>query len=95
MGLWPILPGFIRQIRLESTENPWDHLFQLTYFVGFGIAFGVHWLLHTVFPVPGQSGGGIFWMKWRGGPTDERLEREGVKEMDGEEKGSGSHTEVN
>ena len=56
MGLWPVLPGFVRSIKGTSDDSGFDHLYQLTYFYGFFVAGFVYWTLHTAFPVPRQTG---------------------------------------
>ncbi|KAL1303023.1 hypothetical protein AAFC00_003336 [Neodothiora populina] len=61
MGLWPLLPGFIRAIKgTASSANGWDHLYQISYFYGFCVAMLVHWGLHTAFPAKKQKASGPF-----------------------------------
>lgn len=60
MGLWPVLPGFAREIEGVSSGNSWDHLYDITYFYGFFIALSTYWALHTAFPVPRQTGSSPF-----------------------------------
>lgn len=50
MGIWPLLPGFVRQIRGTSNGSGWDHLYDLSYFFGFLVALLVHWGLFVVVP---------------------------------------------
>jgi NCS1 family nucleobase:cation symporter-1 len=33
MGLWPVLPGFVRSIKGTSDNNGWDHLYQLSTYI--------------------------------------------------------------
>ena len=63
MGLWPLLPGFIRQIRGTSNYSGWDHLYEISYFAGFVISFTVYWLLNISSPVPGRRGNSPFLLK--------------------------------
>ncbi|WPV16563.1 hypothetical protein CLAFUW4_06506 [Fulvia fulva] len=69
MGIWPVLPGFVRTIREVSFGNGWDRPFRyscscspllrfslITYFYGFFSALLIYWILHTAFPVPRQTG---------------------------------------
>jgi nucleobase:cation symporter-1, NCS1 family len=60
MGLWPVLPGFARAIQGTQTGSGWDHLYDVTYFYGFFMALTVYWTLHTIFPVPRQTGSSPF-----------------------------------
>ncbi|ERF70196.1 hypothetical protein EPUS_00384 [Endocarpon pusillum Z07020] len=60
MGVWPMLPGFARQVRGVSAYNGWDNIFRINFFVGLGIAFAVHAVLHAVFPAPGGRGSSPF-----------------------------------
>ncbi len=46
MGVWPLLPGFARQVRGISDYSGWDNIFRINFFVGLGIAFIVHAVLH-------------------------------------------------
>jgi len=56
MGIWPLLPGFVRQIRGRSNGSGWDHLYDLSYFFGFLMALLVHWGLSVVVPDGTQRG---------------------------------------
>ncbi|KAK4501382.1 hypothetical protein PRZ48_007191 [Zasmidium cellare] len=60
MGIWPTLPGFARSIEEVSANNGWDHIYQITYFYGFFSALLIYWALHTLFPVPKQTGSSPF-----------------------------------
>jgi NCS1 family nucleobase:cation symporter-1 len=60
MGLWPLLPGFVRAVKMTSDYTSWDNVYDINYFLGFIIAFVVHLGLHTVFPAAGQRGEGRF-----------------------------------
>ncbi|KAF7510903.1 hypothetical protein GJ744_005733 [Endocarpon pusillum] len=60
MGVWPMLPGFARQVRGVSAYNGWDNIFRINFFVGLGIAFAVYAVLHAVFPAPGGRGSSPF-----------------------------------
>jgi cytosine/uracil/thiamine/allantoin permease len=60
MGFWSLLPGFVRQVRGTYNYSGWDNIFRINFFVGFGIAFTVHAVLHAIFPAPGGRGGSPF-----------------------------------
>ncbi|EPE35347.1 hypothetical protein GLAREA_11046 [Glarea lozoyensis ATCC 20868] len=62
MGVWPLLPGFVRRVRTTSNGNGWDHVYDLSYFFGFFVSGVVHWVLHTLFPTPKQTGSSPFLM---------------------------------
>ncbi len=64
MGLWPLLPGFIRRIKGTNTPigNGWDHVYELSYFVGFLVAGVVYVGAHRLFPARGQTGSTPFKM---------------------------------
>lgn len=55
-----MLPGFARQVRGVSAYHGWDNIFRINFFVGLGIAFAVHAVLHAVFPAPGGRGSSPF-----------------------------------
>lgn len=63
MGIWPLLPGFIRRIRGVSDGNGWDHIYDLSYFFGFFVSGTLHWALHTAFPAKKQTGASPFEME--------------------------------
>ena len=60
MGLWPLLPGFIREIRGTSNHSGWDHLYEISYFAGFVISFVVYLVLNALFPIRGRKGSSPF-----------------------------------
>ena len=55
-----MLPGFARQVRGTSSYSGWDNIFRINVFVGLGIAFTVHVVLHAIFPAPGGRGSSPF-----------------------------------
>lgn len=55
MGLWPLLPGFVRQIKGTSSGSGWDHLYDLSYFFGFLVALTIYWALSVAAPSKKQS----------------------------------------
>ena len=71
MGVWPLLPGFVRQVRGTSDYSAWDNLFELEFFIGFEIAFITHLGLHTLFPAPRKRGSSSFDTKDHGIPKSE------------------------
>ena len=60
MGFWPLLPGLIREVQGVFNGNGWDHLYNISYFFGFFIAFVLHWALSTLFPTERQTGDSPF-----------------------------------
>ncbi|CAG8983072.1 hypothetical protein HYALB_00006100 [Hymenoscyphus albidus] len=62
MGVWPLLPGFIRRIRVTADGSGWDHIYDLSYFFGFSMSGLIHWFLHAVFPMKKQRGSSPFEM---------------------------------
>lgn len=52
--------GFARAIQGISSNNGWDHLYQISYFYGFCVSLSVHALLHAVFPAERQRGSSPF-----------------------------------
>lgn len=66
MGVWPLLPGFARQVRGISDYSGWDKIFRINFFVGLGIAFIIHSVLHGIFPAPGARGSSSFGESKRG-----------------------------
>lgn len=63
MGLWPLLPGFVRSVRGTTANSGFDHIYFLSYFVGFFISFTVYWVLNLLFPIRGQHGSSPFVME--------------------------------
>jgi NCS1 family nucleobase:cation symporter-1 len=57
------IAGFIRRVRGVSGGNGWDHIYDLSYFFGFLVSGTIHWLLHTAFPAPKQTGASPFVME--------------------------------
>ncbi|KIW27545.1 uncharacterized protein PV07_07273 [Cladophialophora immunda] len=60
MALWPMLPGFAREVKGTSDGNGWDRLYQMSYFFGFITAGLLYWTFHTLFPVERQTGSSPF-----------------------------------
>lgn len=60
MGLWPLLPGLIREVRGISDGSGWDHVYDISYFFGFSIAFLLYWALSAAFPTYKQTGASPF-----------------------------------
>lgn len=56
----PLLPGLIRRIKGNSNSSGWDHLYDISYFFGFLIAFVLYWVLSEVFPTERQTGDSPF-----------------------------------
>ncbi|KAI9797072.1 MAG: hypothetical protein M1833_005677 [Piccolia ochrophora] len=56
MGTWPLIPGFVRRVRLTSDGNGWDHIHDLSYFYGFVTALVAYRLLYYVAPMERQTG---------------------------------------
>jgi NCS1 family nucleobase:cation symporter-1 len=54
------IAGFIRRVRGVSDDNGWDRIYDLSYFFGFLVSGTIHWLLHTAFPAPKQTGASPF-----------------------------------
>lgn len=52
--------GFARAIQGISSNNGWDHLYQISYFYGFCVSLTLHALLHAVFPAARQRGSSPF-----------------------------------
>lgn len=50
-----LLAGFARQIKGTSNGSGWDHLYDLSYFFGFLVAFLVYWGLSVTAPSDVQS----------------------------------------
>ncbi|KAI4143684.1 MAG: hypothetical protein LQ341_002852 [Variospora aurantia] len=72
MGLWPLLPGFVRTVRGEEEYSGWDNLVRLNVFIGLTVAFVVHFVLHTVLPARGSKGDSPFVNTDRGLFEDEQ-----------------------
>lgn len=74
MGLWPLLPGFVRTVRgMEEEYSGWDNMVRLNVFFGFTVAFVVHLGLHIVFPARGSRGNSPFAKTDRGILEDEHI----------------------
>jgi NCS1 family nucleobase:cation symporter-1 len=92
MGLWPLLPGFVREVQGTNTGNGWDHLYQISYFFGFFVALLCFWAFHTIFPVPRQTGSSPFVLE----AHIRRLHPDSAYESSTQDtvgKGSGGHNE--
>jgi NCS1 family nucleobase:cation symporter-1 len=63
IGTFPTLPGFARSIKGVSSDNGWDHIYQITYLYGFCSALLVYWAGHTIFLTPHQTGHSPFMLK--------------------------------
>lgn len=72
MGLWPLLPGFVRTVRGVEEYSGWSNLVRVNVFFGFMVAFMVHLGLHMVFPTPGSRGDSPFAKTDRGVLEDEQ-----------------------
>ena len=70
MGVWPLLPGFVRQARGISDYSGWDNILRISFFVGLGLAFIIHVVLHGIFPAPGGRGSSPFGERKQGVLTD-------------------------
>jgi nucleobase:cation symporter-1, NCS1 family len=57
------IAGFIRRVRGVSNGNGWDGIYDLSHFLGFFVSGTIHWLLHTAFPAPKQTGASAFLME--------------------------------
>lgn len=51
-----LLAGFARAIQGVSSDNGWDHLYEMAYLYGFFVSLTVHWALHAIFPAERQRG---------------------------------------
>lgn len=60
MGLWPLLPGFVREVRGVSNGNAWDHLYDISYFFGFFAALLSYWAFSALSPTQRQTGASPF-----------------------------------
>lgn len=60
MGFWPLLPGLIREARGVSDGSGWDHVYDISYFFGFCVAFSLYWGLSAAFPTERQTGDSPF-----------------------------------
>ncbi|KPI41863.1 Uracil permease [Cyphellophora attinorum] len=63
MALWPMLPGFVRNVKGISDGAGWDRLYQMSYFFGFLTAGLLYWAFHTIFPAEKQTGSSPFTLK--------------------------------
>lgn len=72
MGLWPLLPVFVRTVRGIEEYSGWDNLVRVNVFFGFAAAFVVHLGLHVVFPTRGSRGDSPFVKTDRGVIADEQ-----------------------
>ncbi|KAI9807843.1 MAG: hypothetical protein M1825_005148 [Sarcosagium campestre] len=59
-GLWPLLPGFVRNVQGVSSGNGWDHIYNLSYFYGFLSAFLLYRTLFYLAPMERQTGSSPF-----------------------------------
>lgn len=44
MALWPLLPGFVREVRGVSNGSVWEHSYNVSYSFGFFIALLSYWI---------------------------------------------------
>ena len=74
MGLWPLLPGFVRQVR-RSTDveawstvpyDGWERVYDLSYFFGVTVAGGLYASLSFIFRPAKMRGDEPFEMRRRG-----------------------------
>lgn len=79
MGLWPLLPGFVRSVQLRNDYSGWDNLYDIDYFFGFVVAGATHVGLNLLFPVSGQEGGSTFEVRDKGMG---RVRDSGVSDME-------------
>ena len=59
-GFAPLVPGLVREVQGVSNGSGWDHLYDLSYFYGFSVAFSLYWSLSTVVPYEKQTGDSPF-----------------------------------
>ncbi|MCJ1303880.1 hypothetical protein MMC08_006691 [Hypocenomyce scalaris] len=59
-ALWPMLPGFARQVKGVADGNGWDHLYQISYFFGFFVSGFLYWAFSAIFPIKRQTGSSPF-----------------------------------
>ncbi|KKY14581.1 putative ncs1 nucleoside transporter family protein [Phaeomoniella chlamydospora] len=70
-GLWPLLPGFVRQIKRSTTpdqwtnvpHNGWERLYDLSYFFGILVAAGLYAALSLAFNPKDMRGESAFELK--------------------------------
>ncbi|KAK6200683.1 hypothetical protein LQW54_009644 [Pestalotiopsis sp. IQ-011] len=60
LGMAPLLPGFARAVQGTSSNNGWDHIYQIAYFYGFVTSFTTYYVLYLVFPQERQRGSSPF-----------------------------------
>ena len=60
LALWPMLPGFARQVQGVADGNGWDHLYQISYFFGFFVSGFFYRAFSTIFPIERQTGSSPF-----------------------------------
>ena len=60
LGLWPMLPGFVRSAQGIESYGGWDNLHRFNFFFGFVVSFLVHLGLHTLLPSLGAKGDSPF-----------------------------------
>ena len=80
MGLWPLLPGFVQEIRGTSNQSGWDHLYEISYFAGFVVSFVVYLVLNALFPIRGRTGSSPFLHKGVGVLAASEDESSGLEE---------------
>ncbi|KAL8768546.1 MAG: hypothetical protein Q9209_005231 [Squamulea sp. 1 TL-2023] len=82
MGLWPLLPGFVRTVRGIEEYSGWSNLVRLNIFFGLAVAFVVHLGLNFGFPTREARGDSPF-VKTNGGllGNDQQLKDEEQKAM--------------
>lgn len=66
VGLWPLLPGFVREVRGVSDGSAWDHLYDVSYFFGFLVALLSYWVLSAILPTQKQTGASPFVLNAQG-----------------------------
>lgn len=64
MGLWPLLPGLIREVQGVSDGSAWDHLYEISYFFGFSVAMLLYWGLSIVSPTEKNMGDSPFMLEF-------------------------------
>lgn len=78
MGFWPLVPGLIREARGVSNGSGWDHVYDISYFFGFFVAFSVYWGLSAAFPTERQTGDSPFVLELHNTRASSDLEGSGI-----------------
>lgn len=66
MGLWPLLPGFVREVRSVSDGSGWDHVYNVSYFFGFSVALLSYWMFSAISRTKRQTGTSPFVLNTHG-----------------------------